>query len=91
MAVRLALLAHHYRSDWDWDDADLDAGAAAPRALAGRRATRHGTSSGTPSTTCGPPRRRPRRRVTPCACSTTRSAAGSAPWAPGAALLGVEL
>ena len=26
-AVRLALLAHHYRSDWEWQDADLaDAG-----------------------------------------------------------------
>lgn len=23
MAVRLAVLAHHYRSDWDWTDADL--------------------------------------------------------------------
>ena len=23
MAIRLALLAHHYRSDWDWQDADL--------------------------------------------------------------------
>ena len=25
MAVRLLLLAHHYRSDWMWDEADLDA------------------------------------------------------------------
>jgi L-cysteine:1D-myo-inositol 2-amino-2-deoxy-alpha-D-glucopyranoside ligase len=44
-AVRLALLAHHYRSDWDWDPAYMEAaadrlerwrsagGAAAPRAL----------------------------------------------------------
>jgi L-cysteine:1D-myo-inositol 2-amino-2-deoxy-alpha-D-glucopyranoside ligase len=23
MAIRLALLAHHYRSDWVWTDADL--------------------------------------------------------------------
>jgi L-cysteine:1D-myo-inositol 2-amino-2-deoxy-alpha-D-glucopyranoside ligase len=23
MAVRLVLLGHHYRSDWDWDDAEL--------------------------------------------------------------------
>jgi L-cysteine:1D-myo-inositol 2-amino-2-deoxy-alpha-D-glucopyranoside ligase len=23
MAVRLALLGHHYRSDWDWHDSDL--------------------------------------------------------------------
>jgi L-cysteine:1D-myo-inositol 2-amino-2-deoxy-alpha-D-glucopyranoside ligase len=28
MAVRLALLGHHYRGDWDWDPADLDAAAA---------------------------------------------------------------
>ncbi len=26
MAVRLALLAHHYRSDWDWNDRDLAQG-----------------------------------------------------------------
>ena len=24
MAIRLALLAHHYRSDWEWVDADLE-------------------------------------------------------------------
>ena len=26
MVIRLALLAHHYRSDWEWTDADLEAG-----------------------------------------------------------------
>jgi L-cysteine:1D-myo-inositol 2-amino-2-deoxy-alpha-D-glucopyranoside ligase len=26
MAIRLALLRHHYRSDWEWTDADLVAG-----------------------------------------------------------------
>ena len=26
-AIRLALLAHHYRSDWDWDEGDLAAAA----------------------------------------------------------------
>jgi len=26
-AIRLALLAHHYRTDWDWSDADLPAAA----------------------------------------------------------------
>jgi L-cysteine:1D-myo-inositol 2-amino-2-deoxy-alpha-D-glucopyranoside ligase len=26
MAIRLALLAHHYRSDWEWRDADLGSG-----------------------------------------------------------------
>jgi L-cysteine:1D-myo-inositol 2-amino-2-deoxy-alpha-D-glucopyranoside ligase len=24
MAIRLALLAHHYRSDWEWTPADLE-------------------------------------------------------------------
>ncbi|WP_123814216.1 cysteine--1-D-myo-inosityl 2-amino-2-deoxy-alpha-D-glucopyranoside ligase [Myceligenerans xiligouense] len=27
MAIRLALLAHHYRTAWEWTDADLTAGA----------------------------------------------------------------
>jgi len=26
MAIRLALLAHHYRSDWEWTDAELEQG-----------------------------------------------------------------
>ena len=26
MAIRLALLAHHYRTDWEWTDADLASG-----------------------------------------------------------------
>lgn len=26
MAIRLAVLAHHYRSDWEWTDADLTGG-----------------------------------------------------------------
>ena len=28
MAVRLGILAHHYRSEWEWTDATLDAGRA---------------------------------------------------------------
>ncbi|WP_407924333.1 cysteine--1-D-myo-inosityl 2-amino-2-deoxy-alpha-D-glucopyranoside ligase [Actinomadura macrotermitis] len=28
MAIRLALLAHHYRADWEWTAADLDAASA---------------------------------------------------------------
>jgi L-cysteine:1D-myo-inositol 2-amino-2-deoxy-alpha-D-glucopyranoside ligase len=28
MAIRLALLAHHYRADWEWSAADLEAGTA---------------------------------------------------------------
>jgi L-cysteine:1D-myo-inositol 2-amino-2-deoxy-alpha-D-glucopyranoside ligase len=28
MAIRLALLEHHYRTDWDWQQTDLELGAA---------------------------------------------------------------
>ena len=38
-AVRLALLAHHYRHDWDWTDADLD---DAPQPATPRGARRSG-------------------------------------------------
>ncbi len=42
MAIRLAILAHHYRSDWEWTDADLD---AASSRLASWRAAADGASS----------------------------------------------
>jgi L-cysteine:1D-myo-inositol 2-amino-2-deoxy-alpha-D-glucopyranoside ligase len=38
MAIRLALLAHHYRMDWEWTAADLD--RAADRLAGWRRAVR---------------------------------------------------
>ena len=34
MAIRLAILAHRYRDDWDWTDAACDAAQAAAGALA---------------------------------------------------------
>ena len=38
MAIRLAVLAHHYRRDWDWTDAGLEAAAGPAGPLArGRR------------------------------------------------------
>ena len=37
MAIRLALLGHHYRSDWEWTDADL--ASAEDRLAAWRMAT----------------------------------------------------
>jgi L-cysteine:1D-myo-inositol 2-amino-2-deoxy-alpha-D-glucopyranoside ligase len=44
MAVRLALLAHHYRSDWSWTGDDLP---AAEKRLGGwRDAARHGDGDG---------------------------------------------
>jgi L-cysteine:1D-myo-inositol 2-amino-2-deoxy-alpha-D-glucopyranoside ligase len=39
MALRMALLAHHYRSDWEWTDASLADGAA--RLARWRRALSH--------------------------------------------------
>jgi L-cysteine:1D-myo-inositol 2-amino-2-deoxy-alpha-D-glucopyranoside ligase len=42
MAIRLALLAHHYRSDWEWRDEDL---ALAERRLASWRAAVARTST----------------------------------------------
>jgi L-cysteine:1D-myo-inositol 2-amino-2-deoxy-alpha-D-glucopyranoside ligase len=43
MALRLALLSHHYRSDWEWTDADLD--RAVVRLNAWRRAASLATAS----------------------------------------------
>ncbi|MFZ2625998.1 MAG: cysteine--1-D-myo-inosityl 2-amino-2-deoxy-alpha-D-glucopyranoside ligase [Propionibacterium sp.] len=45
MAIRLALLAHHYRSDWDWTPADLQ---NAQRRLDAWRAAVH-AATGTPA------------------------------------------
>lgn len=45
MAVRLALLAHHYRSDWEWTDRDLEEGQ--------RRLDRWRTAVARPSGTDG--------------------------------------
>jgi L-cysteine:1D-myo-inositol 2-amino-2-deoxy-alpha-D-glucopyranoside ligase len=42
-AIRLAILAHHYRQDWEWTDADLD---AAQRRLARWRAAMAGPDVG---------------------------------------------
>ena len=44
MAIRLALHAHHYRSDWEWTDAELRRGDAAadPVARGGGRRRRAG-------------------------------------------------
>jgi L-cysteine:1D-myo-inositol 2-amino-2-deoxy-alpha-D-glucopyranoside ligase len=44
MVVRLALLGHHYRDDWDWNAADLDTAAAR---LERWRAARVGPAGGT--------------------------------------------
>jgi L-cysteine:1D-myo-inositol 2-amino-2-deoxy-alpha-D-glucopyranoside ligase len=43
MAIRLALLAHHYRSDWEWTAEDLE--QAENRLATWREAARHTTST----------------------------------------------
>ena len=44
MAIRLALLAHHYRSDWSWTDADL--AQAEARLARWRDAVAHASTEG---------------------------------------------
>ena len=69
MAIRLALLAHHYRADWEWTDEVLAGGDHRPRPLAGSRglaATGSAWAPARPRRTCpahGPraARRRPGR------------------------------
>ena len=39
-AIRLAILAHHYRTPWEWNDAGHAGGGGPPRALAGGRCRR---------------------------------------------------
>jgi L-cysteine:1D-myo-inositol 2-amino-2-deoxy-alpha-D-glucopyranoside ligase len=46
MAVRLALLAHHYRSDWEWTDEALAGGAA--RLARWRAALAHAEAAASP-------------------------------------------
>jgi L-cysteine:1D-myo-inositol 2-amino-2-deoxy-alpha-D-glucopyranoside ligase len=46
MAIRMALLAHHYRSDWEWTEAGLDAAQA--RLDRWRAAVAHVEAEGTP-------------------------------------------
>jgi L-cysteine:1D-myo-inositol 2-amino-2-deoxy-alpha-D-glucopyranoside ligase len=47
MAIRLAILAHHYREDWDWTDAGLT--AAAERAVRWREAVSLADAPGAPA------------------------------------------
>src|SRR5450755_2969000 len=47
MAIRLAILAHHYRADWDWTDAGL--AAAAGRLVRWREAAALADAEGAPA------------------------------------------
>ena len=56
MAIRLALLAHHYRSDWEWTDAVLAEAASRLgrwRAAVGQSAGQAVGGSGQPATAAG--------------------------------------
>ena len=63
MAIRLAILAHHYREDWDWTAAGLAAAqdqlvrwrAAVNRAASGAGASGAGASGAEPETRAGAP------------------------------------
>ena len=52
MAVRMALLAHHYRCDWEWTDAVLADGAA--RLARWRSALAHAEAAAPPGHPAGP-------------------------------------
>lgn len=55
MAVRLAILAHHYREDWDWEDAGLaQASARLERWRAALAASSRSTSQSSPLAQSGP-------------------------------------
>jgi L-cysteine:1D-myo-inositol 2-amino-2-deoxy-alpha-D-glucopyranoside ligase len=59
MAVRLAILAHHYRRDWDWTDAGLS--AAADRLARWRDAVQVAVAADSPASPDGPERGQPER------------------------------
>ena len=62
MAIRLALLRHHYRTDWEWTDAELwDAVDDLARWRKARRARCRRRRPARWSRRCSPPGRRPRR------------------------------
>ena len=88
-AVRLALLAHHYREDWDWrTDEDMPA-AAARLALWRSAARRPATASA--ALDGGPGRARRRPRHAGAAGALDEEATAGRPVADGARLLGIEL
>ena len=52
-AIRLAIIEHHYRDSWEWDDELMPRGRRPARAVAGRRRP-GGASAARRSTRCGP-------------------------------------
>jgi L-cysteine:1D-myo-inositol 2-amino-2-deoxy-alpha-D-glucopyranoside ligase len=75
MAIRLTLLAHHYRSDWEWTDAEL--AAAQARLSRWRAAT--SAAAHQPASAATPP--------VPSASAPPPAASATAPPPPAAAVL----
>ena len=88
-AIRLAIIEHHYRDSWEWDDTSCPGpthasrGGWPPRAPAGERRARPSTRCGPHSTTTST---RPERWP-----PSTRPSIGASRSADAAGLLGVDL
>ena len=92
MAIRLALLRHHYRSDWEWTDAELFGRRGHPRPTGvgrcrwarARLPLRWSPRSWPrwPTTSTHPGRRRPSTRGSPTPSATTVSPTRATPRPP---------
>ncbi len=90
--VRLALLAHHYRADWQWDDAELEVAAARlERWRAAGTWRRDRSDGGAPALEAVRERLDDDLDVPGALVALDELADAGAPVAPGGALLGVDL
>ena len=89
-AVRLALLAHHYREDWDWRTDDGHAGGGGPAGAVAQRARRRRGDDGPGWRRAGGARRRPRHARRAARALDEEATAGRSV-ADGARLLGITL
>jgi L-cysteine:1D-myo-inositol 2-amino-2-deoxy-alpha-D-glucopyranoside ligase len=90
--VRLALLAHHYRADWQWDDAALDAAAARlERWRAAGVGSRAGSDGASHALDAVRDRLDDDLDAPGALAALDELADAGEPLAPGAALLGIDL